>query len=376
MKVSSVLLAVSSLVAAVAGPSPLLPPAVLDQPLTPPPSLLLPPPAHEETRTPEELRALHETAYHCAPKIKAYVEQRKRAAQQALGSIPSTDASTMFLDNAFETAADNGKTILECTAAEEAKIRNHTCVLAPEVTQGPYYHTYGHPIRQNMAEDQLGLLFLMDVGVIDVNTCEPVPNVLVDLWHANTTGHYAGHADPDPDLVWEGPAPYGVRKGLLTKFPRWNFHETWLRGAWPTNKNGVSSFTSIFPGYYTGRATHVHVKIVPEWTPLANGTYEMGRLVHTGQFFVEDHINEIVDKIHPYTENPIKNKWGRTRNWEDSLKIYPDSHQNGYQPTFEIEKLGGVIQQGLIGYITVGVDMTKNYDRSATQQSSGMTHAD
>lgn len=32
----------------------------------------------------------------------------------------------------------------------------------------------------------------MDVGVIDVNTCEPLPDVLVDLWHANTTGHYAG----------------------------------------------------------------------------------------------------------------------------------------------------------------------------------------
>ena len=80
---------------------------------------------------------------------------------------------------------------------------------------------------------------LMDFGIIDVATCEPVSNVLVDIWHANTTGellrrpaslaradvpdspgHYAGHADPDPDLVWEGPAPYGVRKGLLTKFPR------------------------------------------------------------------------------------------------------------------------------------------------------------
>lgn len=95
-----------------------------------------------------------------------------------------------------------------------------------------------------MAEDQLGLLFLMDVGVIDVATCLPVPNILVDLWHANTTGHYAGHADPDPALFWEGPAPSGKRKGLLTKFPRWNDHETWLKAAWPTNKNGVAQFTS------------------------------------------------------------------------------------------------------------------------------------
>jgi protocatechuate 3,4-dioxygenase beta subunit len=89
----------------------------------------------------------------------------------------------------------------------------------------------------------------MDVGVIDVATCLPVPNVLVDLWHANTTGHYAGHADPDPSLIWEGPAPTGVRKGLLTKFPRWNREETWLRGAWPTNKNGVAQYTSEFGSF-------------------------------------------------------------------------------------------------------------------------------
>ena len=95
----------------------------------------------------------------------------------------------------------------------------------------------------------------MDIAVIDIATCLPVPNVLVDIWHANTTGHYAGHADPDPSLVWEGPAPSGVRKGLLTKFPRANEDETWLRGAWPTGENGLAQFTSIFPGYYTGRAT-------------------------------------------------------------------------------------------------------------------------
>lgn len=85
---------------------------------------------------------------------------------------------------------------------------------------------------------------LMDVGIIDVATCQPIPNVLVDLWHANTTGHYAGHADPDPSLIWEGPAPSGVRKGLLTKFPRANDEETWLRGAWATNEYGVAQFTS------------------------------------------------------------------------------------------------------------------------------------
>lgn len=83
----------------------------------------------------------------------------------------------------------------------------------------------------------------MDVGVIDVNTCEPLENALVDLWHANTTGHYAGHPEQAPELKWEGPATSGPRKGLLSKYPRTNDHETFLRAAWPTNKNGLAQFS-------------------------------------------------------------------------------------------------------------------------------------
>lgn len=73
--------------------------------------------------------------------------------------------------------------------------------------------------------------------------------------HANATGHYAGHPDPAPHLVDEQPQSSGHRKGLLSAFPRTNDEETWLRAAQPTDKNGVAEFTSIFPGYYTGRAT-------------------------------------------------------------------------------------------------------------------------
>jgi hypothetical protein len=50
--------------------------------------------------------------------------------------------------------------LLSCDAVEERKILNSTCVLAPIVTEGPYYHIHGHPIRQNMAEWQLGIPFV------------------------------------------------------------------------------------------------------------------------------------------------------------------------------------------------------------------------
>lgn len=42
----------------------------------------------------------------------------------------------------------------------------------------------------------------------------------------------------------------------------------------------------------------------------------------------------------PYNLNPIADKWGRTRNWADSLGIYHDAHGNGYNPEFELVKVG------------------------------------
>lgn len=63
----------------------------------------------------------------------------------------------------------------------------------------------------------------MDIGIIDVETCEPVENALVDLWHANATGYYAGHPLPARHLTNEVPALEGPRKGLLTAYPRSNF---------------------------------------------------------------------------------------------------------------------------------------------------------
>jgi protocatechuate 3,4-dioxygenase beta subunit len=209
-----------------------------------------------------------------------------------------------------------------------------------------------------MAEYQDGLLLLLDIGVIDVNTCRPLPNVLVDIWQANATGYYAGHPVPRPDLKDEGPATSGPRKGLRTGFPRTDFEETFLRGAWPTNEHGVAQFSTIFPGYYLGRATHIHTKVFTQWETLQNGTFISSAPVHVGQFFFDDDINVQIDKMYPYSLNPIRDTYGRTRNWQDSLNIFQDSHspEGEYNPIFKLELLGGVIRQGVIGYITMGIN--------------------
>ena len=57
----------------------------------------------------------------------------------------------------------------------------------------------------------------------------------------------------------------------------------------------------------------------------------------------------------PYVSNPIRETRGRTRNWRDSLNIFEDAQgpEGKYDPVFKLHFLGGVISQGLVGYITM-----------------------
>lgn len=107
-----------------------------------------------------------------------------------------------------------------------------SCVLMPEVTQGPYY-VDGELIRSNIVEDQEGVPLFLDVQLIDSSTCEPVPAVFVDFWHANTTG------------VYSGVSASGNGNSATIKS---NLDATFLRGIQQTDSNGVVQIETIVPG--------------------------------------------------------------------------------------------------------------------------------
>ncbi|KAH6909972.1 hypothetical protein BKA70DRAFT_1102325, partial [Coprinopsis sp. MPI-PUGE-AT-0042] len=148
---------------------------------------------------------------------------------------------------------------------------------------------------------------------LNIDTCKPVPNILFGTWRVKATGYYAVHHVPCFRLVNEKPQIGGKRTGMLSAFPRAIDEETWPRSAWPTGKRGVVQLATVFPGYYTGRATHIHTNVFSKWIPLPTGTFKASRLSHTGPFFFGDKVN---------LNNPIRRTRCRTKNWGDSLNIF------------------------------------------------------
>ncbi len=95
----------------------------------------------------------------------------------------------LTMDEVLATSHESNTTGL--TVDSDPFDGNASCVLAPEVTQGPYF-VDGEYVRSNITEDQEGVYTYVDVELIDVSTCEPVSDIYIDFWHCNATGVYAG----------------------------------------------------------------------------------------------------------------------------------------------------------------------------------------
>lgn len=107
--------------------------------------------------------------------------------------------------------------------------------ITPTVPIGPYYKDEKLN-RIDIAEDKKGTPIEYFFRV-EAKDCNPIAGAIVDIWQCNTEGHYS---DFDQEKT---------------------LGEKWLRGYQVTDKNGECKFKSIFPGWYTGRITHLHAKV-------------------------------------------------------------------------------------------------------------------
>lgn len=111
-----------------------------------------------------------------------------------------------------------------------------TCAVAPTETVGPF-PSLSDLIRSDIREGKPGATLTLRLTVVNTSAnCAPVSNVLVDVWQCDAAGDYSS---------------YGSQTG-----------QTYLRGVQTTNAAGEAVFTTVYPGWYQGRATHIHIEVL------------------------------------------------------------------------------------------------------------------
>lgn len=194
----------------------------------------------------------------------------------------------------------------------------------------------GEYIRRDVRESQEGVDTIIDYQVIDVDTCDPIPNVYLEMWHCNSTGVYSGI----------------VANGNGDTSDKTNIDATYLRGIQKTDSDGVAQFETTFPGHYTSRATHIHLLVHTNATRFCNGT--LGNSVsasHVGQAFFDQDLITAVEKTAPYNTNTQE----LTTNAEDQILA---EEAESVDPFHEYTLLGDKIEDGIFAWIAFGVNAT------------------
>ncbi len=128
----------------------------------------------------------------------------------------------------------------ELTSEETAA----SCTQTSSETAGPFPTKNPSSLqRTDIRSDQTGIDLDVEITILDENSgCIPLENAIVDIWHCDKDGNYSEYGGT------------GMQSSDYT-----NVH--FLRGRQITDSNGKVAFTTIFPGWYNGRATHIHVHV-------------------------------------------------------------------------------------------------------------------
>ncbi|KAG5769029.1 hypothetical protein H9Q72_003581 [Fusarium xylarioides] len=219
---------------------------------------------------------------------------------------------------------------------------NNTCVLSPEGEIGPFW-VKGELVREDIVDNEPGVVNYMHAQFIDVNTCEPIQGIYWNVWNCNSTGAYSG-VQSDSNGNGDDAA---------------NLDRTSLRGIQKTNHHGVAFFKSIFPGHYNGRATHVHVVAHTNATVLKNHTLAGGSVSHIGQLFFDQDLITEVEATYPYNTSNIN----ITLNSEDRV-FAVETEDTESDPVFNYVLLGDSVSDGIFSWLTIGVNTTATYSTS------------
>lgn len=232
---------------------------------------------------------------------------------------PSNTVAPGATTAATETTAATATTEATEVAVAATNTPLPTCVVRPELTEGPYFvdeRLNRSDIRSNSSDGAMvegaPLELRFRVTQISETACVPLAGVTVDIWHCDADGVYSDAVDRSFNTVGQD----------------------FLRGYQLTDETGKATFTTIYPGWYDGRAVHIHFKIRQDIDDTSG--YEF-----TSQLFFDDAFTDQVYMEAPYAAKGIRTLLNHQDGIYNSggsellLTVTGDS-QNGYVATFDI----------------------------------------
>jgi protocatechuate 3,4-dioxygenase beta subunit len=239
----------------------------------------------------------------------------RREAIQALGSVMAVG----FLSDCGGdgTASPASASSAASQAGASAATTNAQCVVTPAVTEGPYFvdeRLNRSDIRADPASGVVRPGVLLDLTVVlsqigAAGTCAPLAGALVDMWHCDALGVYS-------DISQQ--ATVG---------------QEFLRGYQVSDANGTARFTTIYPGWYSGRAVHIHFKV------RTNPDGPSG-LEFTSQMFFDESLTDVVHAQAPYNSKGRRNTTlatdGIYQSGGTSLLVPLSGSGGGYAGTFHV----------------------------------------
>ena len=221
----------------------------------------------------------------------------KPAATATPGASNASSGGTA--STATPAATTGGATTTATTAAS----RTVNCVVTPELTEGPFFvdeKLNRSDIRPDSVSGRMpaGTPLVLTIGVFQARSsqCLPLAGAVVDVWHCDAAGVYSDVTGNTQDF---------------------------LRGSQVTDASGSAKFTTIYPGWYAGRAVHIHFKV--------RGTKDGKSYEFTSQWFFDDALNDEAYAVAPYSSRGRRT----TMNANDSI-----FRQSGGQLTLAATKSG------------------------------------
>lgn len=153
-------------------------------------------------------------------------------------------AATPVVLEACKKSTNNATNETGTTTTTTGGSSTTSCTVAPTETEGPYpTKSPSSYVRSDITEGKTGYKMTAKITIGNTNNgCKPLANAIVDIWHCDAEGNYS---------------EYGGSGSQSINYQSVHF----LRGRQVTDANGLVTFTTIFPGWYTGRATHIHVHV-------------------------------------------------------------------------------------------------------------------